>query len=138
MREKYAVDVDYGAPLWTFKGIASFIGYGTRWQYNNFTEAPFIAKGFWEDIAFKVDPPMLKKKEKYMEDGEEKEREILVPEPIKPMFSKEGFEETFGGTVQKETFQQQLKAVTTKQEKKAVIRTNDGDVIAIPMAEFKQ
>ena len=64
----------------------------------------YTLKGFWEDIAFKVDPPMIKKKEKYMEDGEEKEREILVPETIKPMFSKEGFEETFGGSVQKQYF----------------------------------
>lgn len=31
MQEKYGVKPDYGAPLYTPKGLSSFIGYGDRW-----------------------------------------------------------------------------------------------------------
>lgn len=37
MREKYATEV-------SFKGPFDFIGYGTRWEIPNFSEAPFVTK----------------------------------------------------------------------------------------------
>lgn len=58
MKEKYGTEVKLAAPLYTPKGMADWIGWGTKWNADdiNVTDAPIYVRQFYEGIAFKIEP----------------------------------------------------------------------------------
>ena len=58
MKEKYGTEIELAGPIYTKSGLTDFVGWGTKWNLKdtNVTDAPIYTKGFWEGIAFEIEP----------------------------------------------------------------------------------
>lgn len=95
MKTKYGKEVKLAGPLYTKTGLKDWVGWGDKWSLadSNFTDAPMYTKGFWEGIAFEIEPEKVEKIITVMEtneEGEQVEVQKKVMEDVKypPIYTK--------------------------------------------------
>lgn len=144
MKKKYGTEVEWNGPV-------DFMGLGTKIQWNSISKGPIYTKTFWNDIQFEMTTPTKTIKEKVInEEGEEVEIEKTIIDishmtkvPWFLWFTKEGMEEIFQGSVQKEYFMKSIHdengapiwTRSAMNKGKVPLRTNDGDVLWIDRPE---
>lgn len=76
MKEKYGTEVEIAGPLYTKTGIDDWVGWKDKWDFPASPAsngAPIFTKSYWDEMGFKIDFPMVKKKITSMEPNEDGE-----------------------------------------------------------------